>query len=215
MRTLLRHIFDNTLLAMAAVVVALVGLGSLVVPQPVIAEKPSQVTLVSPLPLPVTGTVGVSGSLDVNVTNTPTVTIANSATSPLIVRTLPEAPTPYQRSLFFNQGPDTCTDFVCTITFDAVPAGHRLVVTYASARFALSGAMTSANVRIGPASTSEASILLPPPTSLGGTNVSTASPVTFYVEAGDQPEISVGGQFVSGVSNTAQVALVGHLVPVP
>ena len=35
-----------------------------------------------------------------------------------------------------------------TITFDAVPAGHRLVVTYASARFALSGAMTSANVRV-------------------------------------------------------------------
>ena len=34
---------------------------------------------------------------------------------------------PYEHSDFFNQGPDTCTQFVCHVRFPAVPAGKQLV----------------------------------------------------------------------------------------
>src|SRR5262245_12717336 len=44
---------------------------------------------------------------------------------------------PYQKTIFFNQTASTCTQFVCNVSFDPVPAGKRLVITYASARWAL------------------------------------------------------------------------------
>ena len=198
-------------LTLVVILAAIAGLGSLLGPQPVMAQRPpSQVTIVSPLPLPVSGTVGISGPLDVAVTNTPAVTIATSDTAPLVVR--PVAPIPYQESKFFNQGTDTCTNFVCNVTFDPVPAGHRLVVTYVSARYALSGPKNVATVRFG--STSGASILLPPPMPISDTNWAVGSPVTFYFEAGETPNVALGGQFVTGVSNTAHASIVGHLVPV-
>lgn len=210
MLTALRHFFSNGLLAVAASLAIMVAIGSLIAPSPVIAEKPTAVTIVSPVPLPVSGTLGVSGTVEVNVANQPVVTIANSDASPLVVRSVAEIP--YQRSTFFNQGADTCTDFVCEVTFDEVPAGYRLVVTYVSARYAMSGTQNNATVRVG--STFGTSILLPPPVQIGTTNWATGSPVTFYFEAGETPRLSLGGQFVSGVSNTAHASIVGRLEPV-
>lgn len=189
----------------------MIAIGSLLSPRSVIAQRPpAEVTIVSPVPLPVSGTLGVSGTVDVNVANQPTVTVVNSDASPLVVR--PVAEIPYQRSRFFNQGPTTCTNFVCDVTFDAVPDGYRLVVTYVSARYAMSGTQTSGTVRVG--SMAGTSILLPPPVPIGGNNWATGSPVTFYFEAGETPQLGLGGQFVSGVSNTAHASIVGRLEPV-
>src|SRR4029453_18878081 len=94
-----------------ATVVAL-AMASTTTSQKVYAENPALVTLASPLPLPVTGTVGIAG--------TASVTITNTAAAPVITREIGKVP--YQRPRSFYPGPDTCTSTVCTVTFDPVPA---------------------------------------------------------------------------------------------
>jgi hypothetical protein len=120
---------------------------------------------------------------------------------------------PYQHSFLFNQTESTCTQFVCMASFPAVPAGQRLVVTYASARFALSSGGVSPSVSLSVGGQTSPSILLPTPQLTGFTSYIAAGPVTFYVGAGGVPTIELGGQFVLPVSNTAEVSLVGYLVP--
>jgi hypothetical protein len=148
-----------------------------------------------PVPTQAQGTTQVAGSVD--------------------VRTGPEARTPYQQTDFFNQTAQTCTQFVCTASFPAVPAGKRLVVTYASARYALSSGGTAPSVRLtdGNSPSNGTSILLPAPVNIGFDSWLAAGPVTFYVEAGQAPTLTLGGQFVQPVSNTAEVAISGYLVP--
>ena len=120
---------------------------------------------------------------------------------------------PYQHSFLFNQTASTCTQFVCTASFPAVPAGQRLVVTYASARYALSSGGTAPSVSLSVNGQTSPSILLPAPQRIGFDSYVAAGPVTFYVGAGGVPTLELGGQFVQPVSNTAEVSLVGHLVP--
>ncbi|HET7488064.1 MAG TPA: hypothetical protein VFJ85_09055 [Acidimicrobiales bacterium] len=160
-----------------------------------------------PVPVAAQGTTQVGGTVNVG----GTVSVGGSVD----VRTGPEARTPYEQTKFFNQDNTTCTQFVCTVTFPAVPAGQRLVVTYASARWALTTGGTGASLRLtnGGTSDSDRSILLPAPTNLGFTSMETAGPVTFYVEAGRSPTLEMTGQFVQPVSNTAEAAVVGYLVP--
>ena len=146
-----------------------------------------------PVPTQAQGTTQVGGSVD--------------------VRTGPEARTPYQQRNLFNQTAQTCTQFVCTATFPTVPAGKRLVVTYASARYALTAGGTAPSVRLTDGTSSGASILLPAPVNIGFDSWLAASPVTLYVEAGQTPALELGGQFVQPVSNTAEVAISGYLVP--
>ena len=146
----------------------------------------------NPVPVQAQGTTQVAGSVD--------------------VRTDPSARSPYQQAKLFNQTNTTCTQFVCTATFPAVPAGQRLVVTYASARYALSSGGTAPSVRLTATGTT-AAILLPAPVNIGFDSYLASGPVTFYVEAGQSPTLELGGQFVQPVSNTAEVAVTGYLVP--
>lgn len=150
-------------------------------------------TPANPVPTQAQGTTHVAGSVD--------------------VRTGPEARAPYVHSLLFNQTASTCTNFVCTASFPAIPAGQRLVVTYASARYALSSGGTAPSVRLSANGLSEKSILMPAPVRIGFDSYVAASPLTFYVEAGQTPRLELGGQFVQPVSNTAEVAITGYLVP--
>ncbi|HET9442614.1 MAG TPA: hypothetical protein VFO65_04780 [Acidimicrobiales bacterium] len=120
---------------------------------------------------------------------------------------------PYQHSFLFNQSDQTCTQFVCKASFPAVPAGQRLVVTYASARFALTSGGVSANVALSVNGATSPSILLPAPVRIGFDSYVAAGPVSFYVGPGQTPTLELGGQFVLPVSNTAEVSLVGYLVP--
>ena len=122
---------------------------------------------------------------------------------------------PYEHSDFFNQGPDTCTQFVCAVRFPAVPAGKRLVITYASARWRLTagGLSPSASLGInGNVGINDPQILLPAPAPISPDNYIASGPVTYYVDAGDQPTLSLGGQFVIPTSNTAFASVVGYLV---
>jgi hypothetical protein len=59
---------------------------------------------------------------------------------------------------------------------------------------------------------SEPFILLPAPLPINSISYVASGPVTFYVEAGDFPTLSLGGQSVSPLTNTAQVSIVGYLV---
>lgn len=148
-----------------------------------------------PVPTAAQGTTQVAGSVD--------------------VRTGPEARTPYQETDLFNQSAETCTQFVCTATFPAVPAGKRLVVTYASARYGLSSGGTAPSVSLtdGTSAFSGDAILLSAPVNIGFDTWLAAGPVTFYVEAGQTPTLELGGQFVQPASLTAEVAISGYLVP--
>lgn len=140
------------------------------------------------------------GTADVNVTNSRLKVEADQV--------------PYQHTVFFNQTPDTCTQFVCKVNFPTVPTGKRLVVTYASAQWSLTsgGNFATATVGVNSNGTDQPQILLPAAVLSGFTSWVAAGPVTFYAEAGDVPTISLGGQFVQPVSSTATVAIVGHLI---
>jgi hypothetical protein len=146
----------------------------------------------NPVPVRAQGTTPVSGTVD--------------------VRTTPDDRTPYQKTIFFNQTSDTCTQFVCSVAFPTVPAGQRLVVTYASARYALSSNGLAPSVRVT-ANGLDESILLPAPERIGFDSYIASGPVTLFVEAGRHPGIDLGGQFVLPVSNTAEVSITGYLVP--
>lgn len=121
---------------------------------------------------------------------------------------------PYEHTVFFNQTDSTCTQFVCEVSFPAVPAGKRLVITYASARWALTSGGNNATVALGVNGNdvTDPQILLPAAVLSGFSNWVAAGQVTFYAEAGDVPTLSLQGQFVQPVSNTAEAAIVGHLV---
>jgi len=121
---------------------------------------------------------------------------------------------PYQHSVFFNQDPSTCTQFVCNVNFPRVPTGKRLVVTYVSAQWSLTsgGNFATASVGVNGNGINQPQIILPAAVLSGFTAWVAASPVTFYAEAGDVPTVSLGGQFVQPVSATAHASIVGHLV---
>lgn len=141
-------------------------------------------------PVPVSGTVAIAGSVQV---------------------AAPAADEPYQATIHFNQGPGTCTNFVCEATFATVPAGKRLVITYVSARYGLSPGGTLATVELGiNGNFNRPSIILPAERS-GFDTVVASGPVTFYVDAGDKPTLDLQGQFVQPASLTASASIVGYL----
>ena len=195
------------------VLVALVGIMAGIVASPGIsmaAAKLQDVFVVNdaanPVPTAAQGTTQVAGS----------VTVAGPVDvgGPVNVGTTAAERTPYQESFLFNQTATTCTQVVCKASFPAVPEGQRLIITYASARYALSDDGTAPSVSISINGQTSPSILLPAPVRIGFDSYIAAAPVTFSVEAGQHPTLELGGQFVQPVSNTAEVALAGYLVPV-
>lgn len=101
----------------------------------------------------------------------------------------------------------------CKVLFTPVPAGKRLVITSAFARFTLASGGNawvtlsvdgeSGEMTLAPAERS-------PSTASGGYLI-TNSPVTFYVEAGKTPVIDIYGFLGSSVSNAG---VVGYLIDV-
>ncbi len=121
---------------------------------------------------------------------------------------------PYQQSIIFNQSTTTCTTFVCIVPLPAVPAGKRLEVTYVSYLYGVPGG--GAHVSIKPDSAFfTLGAYLPAPQSNGGTTYVGGAPVTLFVEAGNNPTVSLEGVNVASSSTSAQVMVVGHLVSVP
>jgi hypothetical protein len=154
-----------------------------------------------PVPTVAQGTTQVGGT--VNIGNAPTVNVGSN----------PADRVPYQHRVLLSQSEANCTQFVCTAEFPEVPAGQRLVITYASALYTLTSGGTSPTVRVGVnGDPSQPFILLPAPLPISSISYVASGPVTFYVEAGAAPTLSLGGQFVSPLTNTAQASIVGYLV---
>ena len=167
----------------------------------------------APVPTAAQGITNVAGTVDVG--SVPTVNVAGTVdvgSMPTVNIVSATDREPYQHRVLLNQTEANCTPFVCTASFPAVPAGKRLVITYASARYAITAA-ASQQVRLGVnGDVAEPFILLPAPVSIADGYLA-SGPVTFYVEAGSVPTLSMIGQFVSPLSITAVASIVGHLVP--
>ena len=124
---------------------------------------------------------------------------------------------PYRASLLFNQDATVCPNNLnCALTFPAVPAGHRLVITYASARYSLATGGTEGYVNLSVnGGFSGVDAPLPAPQYIGFNYYVTASPVTYYVEAGQQPTIFLAGNPVRISGNSSEVFISGYLVTLP
>ena len=140
------------------------------------------------------------------------------AQKPVLTRNADEpGRSPLQQNVLINQTADSCpNDDYCVVNFDPVPAGYRLVITYASARFdqlASDPAAYSALAIDG--SPFGMQTILP-----GGADSSLhrfylgAGAVTFYVDAGHTPSILFSG-FNIRTGDTSQAAISGYLVALP
>ena len=119
--------------------------------------------------------------------------------------------TPYQSNQLYNPSASICPNqFYCQIAFPAVPAGKRLVVTYASATYSLNAGATEAIVEIGNGLFS--TMDLPAPVNAGNSRYLASGPVTYYFEAGETPYIFITGSSVI-TSNTGHASIIGYLVP--
>ena len=99
---------------------------------------------------------------------------------------------------------------LCYITFPAVPAGYRLVVTYVSINY-IAATSVVANI-CGFASGNKGSgnapyvLYLPAPTANGQNTYTYSNPLTAYVEAGAQPNF-----FLQNALNSPDTPLVGTI----
>jgi hypothetical protein len=112
--------------------------------------------------------------------------------------------TPYYASQY-----GTCSNPsnpACYITFPAVPAGYRLVVTYVSINYvaASSGGLNSCVLYENIPGSGDApygnapyQVWLPAPTANGQNNYTYSNPLTVYVEAGAQLSMFVGNVLIS------------------
>lgn len=116
--------------------------------------------------------------------------------------------TPYYASQY-----GTClNDYInaCYITFPAVPAGYRLVVTYVSINY-IAASSAIANI-CGFSNGSKGSgnapyaVYLPAPTANGQNTYTYSNPLTAYVEAGSQPSF-----FIQNALNSPDFPLVGTI----
>jgi hypothetical protein len=101
------------------------------------AEGGPTVTIGNPLPLPITGGVSVTGTPNVNVANTPNVNVNNTPNVHVTNSSASPVPTADRDAIGRNlyQSVNNCNNVTnsCVISFPAVPAGKRLVITHVSA----------------------------------------------------------------------------------
>jgi hypothetical protein len=143
-----------------------------------------------------------------------------TAQKPALVRNVDEpGRSPYQHGVIFNQSPSDCSNYSCTVYFPAVPAGYRLVVTYASAFYKLgngSAGGSFASVSLGADYDDNARLMLPRPLTIGDNTYIASGPITYYVEPGRSPILHLDGSPVATDGGfSAQVTVVGYLVAIP
>ncbi len=186
----------------AAIFAALAISGAIMNSRPAVADTSKDV-VVTPLPLPVSGTLAVtqSGSWTVGLRDS-------------------EARQPYlaQRSApDLAAGNDCSVGGECQVHFPAIPAGKRLVIRYVSARYT-SGAgnkMYSASLLLpGGQIFLQAPYAIPPNPSLAATWTITSQAAHATVEAGQTLTIeSESNAYTAG--DHLNIAVTGYLVDVP
>jgi len=151
------------------------------------------VTIVGPLPLPVTGSTTVTGP------------VATVAQADLLS---------YQETKVFQWGVGSCPVQLCQQNYTAVPAGKRLVIESISA-----GLVTNAGVAIQSVALRGGTAPAFAPATLQSTS-GTASSYTVnsrvlaYFEAGETPRVVVTTE-AGNNTYTNQVSISGHFVDVP
>jgi hypothetical protein len=126
----------TTYLIVGIVFAGLAAVGYIFNPHPAGAQGPADglsVRIAKPLPLPITGNVGVSGTPSVNIAGTPSVKIADTLAVSLApgatIRVVDEpGRAPYQSTLVFKQN-QGCIGNACPLLFQSIPSGKRLVAT--------------------------------------------------------------------------------------
>jgi hypothetical protein len=130
-----------------ALIAGLAVIGYLMNSQQAVAQGPPgglAVNIVNPVPVPVTGSTTVSGSVaamqsgawNVGINGTPNVNVTNPATAPaLFLNVNDPGRIPYQSELS-----STCPADECFLTFPVVPTNHRLVIQHFSGEITFSGA---------------------------------------------------------------------------
>jgi hypothetical protein len=140
----------------------------------------------------------------------PLATTTSHAQKPAITKSTDEP----GRSPYFSSAYRYCANNgVCQISsFKPVPVGFRLVVTHASVVYVpatYSGHLDNL-VSLQQSSDAESSAYFPSPSSIGANSVASA-PITFYVDPGSTPEITVAnsssGNFIYGSITSYLVAL--------
>jgi hypothetical protein len=197
---------NRCVVGMALTVLAICGHA-----QQTTVPKPLNVTVVNDTlrPVPVTGSLGITG--DVTVANEVSVTgLDEKAVEP--------GRTPYQRFGRVDQSgtvnASQCIDsFTCFHTFEPVPAGHRLVVTHIMGKFFISGSKTGASVGVTDSAPLFRDWLEIPVVDRGDGTVLGSAPVTFFVGPGQSPSVVLSGNTVFPLLAEARVRLIGYLVP--
>lgn len=139
------------------------------------------------------------------------------AQKPVVTRNADEpGRNPYRQNVFINQTSGYCPNpYYCVFTFNAVPAGYRLVVTYASARFSVNAGAADVQASLqDDSNVFGTQVVMAPPVSVGGSTYISGSPITFYVDAGKNPTILISASSIE-TGYTAQASIAGYLVALP
>jgi hypothetical protein len=187
--------FKNHLIAMAVLsVLAIVG--TIMNSHQAQAQGPPgglAVNIVNPLPVPVTGSLGISG--------TPNVNVANPATAPVLALNVNDPGRIAYQAVSNKQG---CgTNVVCILTFPTVPTGHRLVIQHVSIEAMAGPTVSTINsglARIGHfLPTQPPPALVPVPLNafpltvehFGNGEGIADQPVLLYLDQGEKPGVEV------------------------
>lgn len=212
--------FRSHLLATAALV-TLAVIGSVMSSHRADAQGGPGVTIVSPLPLPVTGTVnasqsgawnvGLQGTPNVNVANVPSVLVGNSNTNAVWIRDVNEARQPTQGggSMTIDSG-----KISESASIYSVPAGKVLVIEHFSAECSMPAAGVAMMARIftiaGGIAKSHG-LPLSPPSIAPITFTSVGSPVRLYADPSTTVGAAVFRTHEAGAAG-CDVSISGHLV---
>ena len=122
---------------------------------------------------------------------------------------------PYQNEVGVNPSNSICPNpFFCVITFPAVPAGMRLVVTHASVEFTNGIGGPGVGYITGPGGIFGPRLIIPNSVVTPNNRTIASGQVSYYVEAGQTPQVIFSG-FKVITSNSAFASLVGYLVTLP
>jgi hypothetical protein len=201
-------------MAVAAIAVLAV-IGSVMNSRQAAAQGPPNglaVNIVNPLPVPVTGSTTVSGT--VNLAPGATVTVGN-----LLTVVSAADLNPYQESKQFSWNTPSCGNVVpsqCNVTFSPVPAGKRLVVQTVSAQVNSLFAVEFASLSTPSTVSYLPSVLQTTESSSFGvvSGYIIDSQVLLYFEPGQVPTFSLKAQG-NNVSFVNVVSISGHFVQLP
>jgi hypothetical protein len=187
----------------------------------VAAQPPApgrDVTIAGPLPLPISGSVAISG--------TPTVAVTNPLSQPVPVRSVTEPGlAPYEDTQVFNLGPMSFNTTL-TLAFATPPAGKRLVVRHVSGGFfvpfpsAVSyvGLWNAASDNVRPRMFLPGSLTTAPSPNVA-TFFTVNQDVLAYFDAPDTPQMDIlflfGSNTFPTTTTKVTMTLTGYVVDVP